>query len=426
MIGLQIVAINLLLLLCWLQWGESHPLLSVLVWGVLLALGANRYMAWNHQQKRLFVKLKEGLMSLQDGNFAVSLAQEENSHSQTLITLFNGTIEKLRKERQFLYQRELLLDKMMNSANVAMVIVDHRHTVSFANNTSELLFPKTPRIKGEDWLSLIDQNFPLLRTELALHQGALIQVKSDDTSPTIWHVFSEELVLHGFPNTLYVFKPVTEEMARQELKTWKKVIRVISHELNNSIAPISTMCHNGKLLASKIDEPHLDRVFNTIGSRVNHLATFVRNYSDLAKQKAPEKVTLQLDELLNNLQPLYRFERGEQWESLAIIADPVQLEQVFINLLKNAKEAAPEGNTVVCLTAVNNGQVLVAVEDEGPGIPPTMLNEVMLPFRSTKEQGSGIGLSVSKDIIDAHYGQLILKNKLHSSGLRVEVLLPTE
>jgi signal transduction histidine kinase len=169
-------------------------------------------------------------------------------------------------------------------------------------------------------------------------------------------------------------------------------------------------------------------VFNTISSRINHLSKFVRNYSDLAKQYTPNKSTVNVTQLLENLNPLYPFTQVDSFACDNISADAGQLEQVFINLLKNAQEASSQGqgkgHVEVSVSNLDNNRILITIEDDGPGIPPAMLNEVMLPFRSTKQAGTGIGLSVCKEIIDSHQGQLVLKNQVSGTGLRVEVILP--
>ena len=101
---------------------------------------------------------------------------------------------------------------------------------------------------------------------------------------------------------------------------------------------------------------------------------------------------------------------------------------MFINLLKNAQEASSQGqgHVEVSVSNLDNNRILITIEDNGPGIPPAMLNEVMLPFRSTKQAGTGIGLSVCKEIIDSHQGQLVLKNQVNGTGLRVEIILPKD
>ena len=124
-----------------------------------------------------------------------------------------------------------------------------------------------------------------------------------------------------------MLKPLTQELQRQELQTWKKVIRVINHELNNSIAPISSMCHSGTVLAGRINEPQLDRVFKTITGRINRLSEFIQNYSQLARISSPIYAPVNLIEMLKQLQNLYRFELNAERPMININADVSQIEQ---------------------------------------------------------------------------------------------------
>ena len=148
--------------------------------------------------------------------------------------------------------------------------------------------------------------------------------------------------MHGARHELLLLKPMTKELNDQELKTWKKVVRVINHELNNSIAPISSMCHSGQILAENLQQPQLDRVFSTIGNRVQKLSEFIQNYSRLARLSSPNKQQMELIETIEQLRTLYKVKIISELDSIVLSADASQIEQLLINLLKNAHEASPD------------------------------------------------------------------------------------
>ena len=229
----------------------------------------------------------------------ISLAEKDsdknNQQQVQLLTLFNQVTEKLRNDKQSLYQRELLLDKVVNASDVITVLVNHRDTIIFANRAAQHFF-SSYALLGQQWTTLISENMP----ELLEHNdktNAIIQLFINDNAPASattnanqktksehsWHLSRHQLKLHGTCHQLTLLKPLTKELHKQELQTWKKVIRVINHELNNSIAPISSMCHSGLILADKLNDTQLNRVFNTISGRIKRLSEFINNYSQLAR-----------------------------------------------------------------------------------------------------------------------------------------------
>lgn len=417
-----ILLLNCLFLATWVWLWPDHPFALLGVSAGILVLLFVAYSRHRKEQLALEASFRDGLTHMLDGNFSVSVNPESVPGYEDVLSLFNRTADKLRAERQHLYQRELLLDKVVNSGNVAMIIVNHRGQINFANRSVDYFTREHGSVVGADWRDIQAQYFDDVEARLNVSGRTLLSQTDELHHTQLWHVSKENMLLHGMPHALYIFKPVTEEFARQELQTWKKIIRVISHELNNSIAPISTMCHNGKLLSERLNEPHLDRVFNTISTRIDRLASFVKSYSDLAKQRITQKSRITILPLLDNIRPLYDFKKGKFWHDAAVFGDPSQLEQVLINLLKNAHEAAPDKDVTVNVV-VSELDVSITIEDDGPGVPAEMMADIMLPFRTTKANGSGIGLSVCQDLVDVHHGRLSLRNK-PSGGIVAQVCLP--
>jgi len=181
------------------------------------------------------------------------------------------------------------------------------------------------------------------------------------------------------------------------------------------------MCHSGNILAERLDEPQLIRVFVTISKRINKLAEFIKSYSQLARLSKPQKQSFDLMKTLEQLQELYQFKLNCQQERLIFTGDESQIEQLLINLLKNAKQACPEQVTEVSVES-QQGQLRITVRDFGPGMPVEVLQKAFLPYYSTKADGSGIGLSVCREISDGHQGQITLNNH-PQGGLQVEVHL---
>ena len=408
---------------------------------LLVVLAVFRYRYYYLKNNQIMQTLLHGLRNLQDGDFSISLADNtanKNQNQVEVITLFNQVIDKLRHEKQSLYQRELLLDKVVNASDVVTVLVNHRDTIIFANRAAEHFFTQKSLL-GMSWQKLLQDKMP----ELSKHDdknNAIIQLmladscygngnySNDNVNNTAikteqsWHLSRHHLKLHGSRHQLTLLKPITQAMHQQELQTWKKVIRVINHELNNSIAPISSMCHSGNILAERLKEPQLTRVFATISKRINKLAEFIKSYSQLARLSHPKKQPFDIMKTLKQLQELYEFSIHCQPTVILVNADEGQIEQLLINLLKNAQQACPEKGSELTIKAQQD-QLVIVVRDFGEGMPVEVLPKAFLPYFSTKVEGSGIGLSICREIIEGHQGQITLNN--HSQGgLQVEVHLP--
>ena len=433
MLIFQLILINIAFLVSFALLLPSSPWLFGLNTLLLLALAIMRYRYYHRQNNQILQALLHGLRNLQDGDFSISLAipkeNKANKSQDEVLALFNQVTDKLRQEKQSIYQRELLLDKVVNASDVVTVLVNHRDTIIFSNRAAEHFF-KQKSMLGLSWENLLNETLP----ELILHHdkdNAIIQLLLNDSSvngdPSAkteqsWHLSRHHLKLHGSRHQLTLLKPLTQAMHQQELQTWKKVIRVINHELNNSIAPISSMCHSGNILAERLNEPQLIRVFATISRRINKLAEFIQSYSQLARLSRPQKQTFDLIKTLKQLQELYQFSLSCPDTSLLFSGDESQIEQLLINLLKNAQQACPDKDSAVSVSR-QQGKLVITVRDFGAGMPVEVLPKAFLPYYSTKADGSGIGLSICREISDGHQGQITLNNH-HQGGLQVEVYFP--
>jgi nitrogen fixation/metabolism regulation signal transduction histidine kinase len=401
----------------------------------LLIILLQRY---RQQQDTILYALGQGLRSLQDGDFSISLAvpSERNFGAQRfgthqhLIELFNEVTNKLREEKKTLYQRELLLDKVVNASNVVTVLVNQRDTIIFANRSARQFF-NIGSLLGQSWQTLLAQHTPEL-IQHSTKNNAIIQLTDreqpfpDNGSANYieqsWHLSQHQLNLHATRHQLVLLKPIARELQQQELQTWKKVIRFVNHELNNTIAPISSMCHSGRVLAERINEPQLDRVFNTIAGRIKKLSEFIQNYSQLATLSAPQKQSFNIVYSIEQLKSLYPFELTTCEPVIMLMGDASQIEQMLINLLKNAKEVSPDLPSQISIE-VCDGQLHITIRDFGPGMAQDVMQKAFLPYYSTKAEGSGIGLSVCREVMDAHQGQIILNNH-PQGGLQVSLHLP--
>jgi len=253
-------------------------------------------------------------------------------------------------------------------------------------------------------------------------EDALLTVEMEG-SEEIFHLSQRVFRLQGRPHRLQSFRRMTRELSRQEVTTWKRVIRVISHELNNSLAPISSLAHSGAELARRGDLARLPGVFATIGERARHLHGFIAGYASFAKLPTPRPVPIDWATFLERLALHCDYRLVGDMPTQPGWFDAAQVEQVLINLIKNAHESGGPADEVTLLLTLVGHDWRIEVADRGPGMSETVLAQALLPFYSTKRAGTGLGLALAREIAEAHGGRIALANR-EGGGLRVSLLLP--
>src|SRR5205814_927448 len=202
-----------------------------------------------------------------------------------------------------------------------------------------------------------------------------------DGEPQVYHVSQRRFLLNSLPHRLLLLKQLTREINSQEVATWKKVIRVIAHELNNSLAPISSLAHSGQILAAAPPDPaQLARVFATIGDRARHLAGFIDGYAQFAKLPKPRVAPVSWEVLLERLRAVAAFRLVGGLPGRSASFDTAQIEQALINLLKNASESGAERASIEVAVAMVAQGFTIEVRDRGPGFTSTALEHALVPF----------------------------------------------
>jgi PAS domain S-box-containing protein len=335
----------------------------------------------------------------------------------------NALSKVLQNQRLGATEALLLLKAITDEMDVVIFTLDQNTKVTWANRPAEELLGRS-RVgmqgRGADEVGL--SKF------LDLHRSDVD--RSQASSRKRWVVKERSFFEAGQRHRLLVISDLTLQLREEERLAWHRLIRVLSHEINNSLTPIRSL---SLYLLDLLDSPErspdwmtdLRKSLSLVASRSDSLVRFVAGYGRLAKMPAPRKSRLPLKEVLSRVAALERRVpvTVEGDPNAAVWGDPDQLEQALINIVKNAGDASLETNGGVQLVwyPVDN-HVHIAIRDEGHGLSGS--ENLFVPFYTTKSGGSGIGLALSRQILEAHDGTITLHNRADRQGCEAIIALP--
>jgi signal transduction histidine kinase len=306
-----------------------------------------------------------------------------------------------------------------------MMLVDAAGKVVFANLAARQLLNQGRRLEGVGLDEMLARAFPSLRDAIERGGDGLFTVApgGEGAEEEIYHLARRGFSLNARRHELFLLRHLTSELRRQEVQTWKKVIRVISHELNNSLAPIASLANSAGELLRRGSTQRLPEILGTMEERARHLERFIDGYARFAKLPAPDKRPVEWAAFIAALRMQVAFRVVGGAPSQPASFDAAQMQQALINLLKNAHESGSPPDEV-CLSIRRAAEMLaIEVADRGSGMTETVMANALVPFYSTKRTGTGLGLALAREIAEAHGGYIALNNR-EGGGLSVVLFVP--
>jgi len=342
-----------------------------------------------------------------------------------------GAFQKARMEKEANFR---YLQTVVQHVGIGILVFKPDGQIDLVNQSVKKILGMT-QLRRIDQLSRLDPNLPQILKRLESGERTQVQVLDPVSEGTVTlTLHATHFILQNEPLTLISIQNIQSELEEKELEAWQNLIRVLTHEIMNSITPIASLASTANRLLGKV----MDRIeecpdwkesigdvgqaVKTIESRSQGLLKFVESYRSLTRIPKPEFQIVSVRELFDRVSTLMspkfeekeiRFSPGVEPESLEITADPNLIEQVLINLLQNALDWAgqkPGGKIDLSAGMGNAGRPAIRVKDNGPGIEKEVLEKIFIPFFTTKPNGSGIGLSLSRQIMRMHGGNIAVQS----------------
>jgi two-component system nitrogen regulation sensor histidine kinase NtrY len=353
--------------------------------------------------------LMQGIDAIKDKDFNITFAQTGKPEMDHLISVYNRMMDELRTERIQQQQQHFFLEKLIETSPTGILIMDHDEQVHHLNPKAELLLG----IKKEKILlkPLHELTHPILQQVKQLRSGESTTFSANGIDT--YKIQRSHFIDRGFPRFFVMIEELTAEILAAEKKAYGKVIRMMAHEVNNTLGPVNSIIESalrseelwrsGKYLS-------LRNALEVAEERNNSLNQFMRNFADVVRLPDPQKISFDLNQLAANVAQLMKLKAETKQvefdmqlcnDGFLILADRQQMEQVLINIIKNAIESIENMGTISFITR-KNPRVLI-ISDTGKGVPVSLAPDIFSPFFSTKKDGQGIGLTLVREVLMNHH-----------------------
>lgn len=393
------------------------PLIILGFWSAVQALS---------RSERVVRDVQYFLEALRQNDYSVRLAGSLDSRLYTAMgAAMERVLDDFRVHRSRQHERIRFLDNAVEHVGTALLAYDSGGNITLLNVAARRML-NVHRVRR---MATVAERAPALVEALnRFERGGQTLTTIPDSEGQSRHVllYATRMTVGGITHVLAAMYDIGEELEERDLQAWQQLTRVLTHEIMNSVAPIASLAGTVERLIRDDSRQHggddVAEAVSVIRRRSEALINFVDAYRSFSRIPAPEYQISEVDGLLHGVERLMRaeaersgviIERAVEPEGLRLAADPNLVEQVLINLVLNAIQATTGvggGRVVLRARADRRGIAVIEVEDDGPGIEPDVQEHIFVPFFTTKPDGSGIGLSLSRQIMRLHGGTISVRS----------------
>ena len=408
-----VVIIHLVtLVLTYFIFKENKPLFLVAEIFIIISL----LISWN-LYRQLIQPLKtmmDGLSAIKDQDFNVKFLSTGKYEVDQLIGVYNQMIDQLRGERTKQEQQHFFLGKLIHTSPTGIIILDYDERIQQINPRALQVLNLSENEVLREQVGALEHEFFRHLADLKTGENKTVKLNGTET----FKIQRSHFIDRGFSRSFIMIEELTAEILAAEKNAYGKVIRMMAHEVNNTIGPVNSIISsalNSQGLWNE-DDDLLKQALQVAYDRNQNLNLFMRNFAELVKLPEPNKKQLDLHKFIRTIVTLMAFKAEEKevellidiaQEPFYILADEQQLEQALINVLKNAAEAIEGKGQIQLSTDPLKKQLLIC--DTGKGITPEAADNLFTPFYSTKRDGQGIGLTLVREILMNHGFECSLK-----------------
>ena len=430
-IFLRVIILTILIAASVYLFISAEKILSSAIIAVLVLISVVELIKFNTSTNRKITKFLE---SVKYSDFTTSFTSDNNlgESFKLLNTEFNKVLEAFRKARSEKEEHWQYLNTVIQHVNTGILSFDSTGRIELINHVAKGLL-RRPQIRNVSEIEQYDKGLYNLLKRINTGQQSLYRI--DNRIQLAIH--ATELRLRGNSYKLIAFQNIQSELQKKEIESWQNLTKVLRHEIMNSMTPIASLTSTlNDILAEELEnkgnhfEISVDGVddihegLKTIESRSKALIHFIDAYREYTSIPTPINKTIIVKELLEEIHGLMKvdirqsstnFSCTTQPNSLKISADEDQIQQVLINLVKNAVESVARkanGRVRIIAGKDKNQRTFIEVRDNGPGIIPEAIERIFIPFYTTKKTGSGIGLALSRQIMQLHNGTLTVDSEI--------------
>lgn len=411
---------------------ETKYLVSAVIVGVVVVLLTINLIAF---VERTNTKLRKFLESIRHSDFASSFSDKGMGKSFDGLNLeFNKVIDQFKQNRAEKQEHFNYLQTVVQHVSIGIIAFTKDGKIDIFNAAIKKLF-RINNLRYLNDLTKIEKDLPEQLISLKAGEKTLIKLFLEDEFLQL-SVYATEFRMRGEEYTLISLQNIHAELEEKEIESWQKLIRVLTHEIMNSITPISSLASTvHEMLLVNVEESiklreidsedieGIDKALRTIQNRSQGLLNFVEIYRNLTRIPKPSFKYFEVKELFERAEDLMKPKMDKMGinylhrimpEDLKITADPDLIDQVLINLILNALDAVKDTkDPKILITASQNknGRTMIDVADNGNGVKPDIIDKIFMPFFTSKKTGSGIGLSLSRQIMSLHKGNISVKSK---------------